>query len=145
MTVALCMSLTYASRPTIEAVLDALVDHNVELYRTGHIRGAPWWLAWVPDELVVCDAVSCKLADTSTLQDVRELYQAGRGSCGPLACAYAAWLRHSGEAARTRLISTGQDLWHVVAVVGRKVYDPQVIGARASSSTQGNPQGAQHG
>ena len=134
MSVAMCISLRYATKRTIEAVCEALAEFNAELYARGTVTTPPWSWRWVPDELVVCDATVCRVADTSTLADVSIIEPRGAASCGPLACAYVAWLRvHEGTPARIEAQKLGDGVWHVTArgsMLGRAyVWDPQVIGA----------------
>ena len=137
MSVSVCIEASILPGETIVAVLDALVTLNERLISQNRVRMPPWNLRWVPDELVVCDASACAYADTSKLQDIVVLMDRGQGSCGPLACAYAAWLTVvDGRPATVRLISTGRDKWHVVALADgadgtpEVAFDPQVIGAR---------------
>lgn len=130
MSVKLCLDLQTLDQVEILGAFGVLIEHNVRLYRRGLVRRNPLGIRWNPDDP----------ASESVLRDVYLLVQAGEGSCGELACAYAGWFRFNGSPARVELISTGScarpgerpescSLWHAVAVVGAETWDPQVIGA----------------
>jgi hypothetical protein len=141
MSVRLCLAVHRLQPKTIAALLEALVLHNAEQYAAGLVTSSPFDLEWRPDQLMECDDDGCRIASTSTLRDAKLLQERGYGSCGELAAAYAAWLQVNGVRAagsgRTRrgrgdlkLIRTGINTYHVVAVFFGTVYDPQAIGAR---------------
>jgi hypothetical protein len=127
------MRVTYASPRFLMACLMALVELNAELYNARSNLHAPWSLIWVPDQLEVCDASGCRFADTSTLIDVVDLERIGAGSCGPLACAYAAYAATRARArdVSIELLPDVEDAWHVVAHANGRLLDPQVIGVHA--------------
>jgi hypothetical protein len=115
----LCIRARALSARTITTVLHALVEINVEIYSAGLVTRSPWRLRWVPDGY----------APTSTLRDAQILDDAGEGSCGELAAAYAAWLIvHKHGDAGVELLSDGPNAWHVRALQGSTVYDPQILG-----------------
>lgn len=125
--VSICILMRKVTPIGIGGILDALVAHNVEIMRLSNWTTPPWHLRWRPDDF----------DNVVILQDVTELYQRGYGSCGPLACAYAAWEIHRGRDAGVRLISNGPQSWHVVAESNgnglrdgdaRRIFDPQTIG-----------------
>lgn len=121
MSVRLCVEVHRAPPELIAGVLAALVEHNVELYRSGEVQRSPWQLRYVPDEH----------APESILRDARVLMMRSYGSCGELAAAYAAWMVvHEHGSGTLELLSDGPASWHVVATKGRTVYDPQILGAR---------------
>lgn len=132
MSVSLCIEVDRLPASAIARTLDLLLALDVDLYRAGVVKQPPWGLLWVPDQLVICDANACRFADISKLQDVAVLQRRRQGSCGPLACAYAAWLHVHERAASSVQLQQGasDDEWHVVARVGSTIYDPQTIGAR---------------
>lgn len=120
MSVSLCIRAKRLDADTIARTLVTLVDLNVEIYRSGEVTRAPWYLTWVPDDP----------ANVSTLHDAILLEERGFGSCGELACAYAAWLVvYQHGAGNLQLLSNGPAAWHVTATRGKLIYDPQFIGA----------------
>lgn len=129
----MCMRVTYASPRFLMSCLLALVELNVELYAARPNLRAPWALIWTPDQLETCDASGCRFADTSTLLDVVDLQRQGYGSCGPLACAYAAYAvqRSRARDVSVELLPDVEDAWHVVAHANGRLLDPQVIGVHA--------------
>lgn len=119
MPVRLCLALDVADPETIADVLRVLVHVDLRLYKDQVVVDPPWGLRWIPDGV----------ADTSTLRDVALLHERGYGSCGELACAYAAYVSFSqGRGCSLQLLSNGPDSWHVVAIDGDRVLDPQMIG-----------------
>lgn len=117
----LCIETVSLSADTISRVLITLVEHNVELYAAGEVTRSPFYLRWEPDDY----------AHASVMRDAVLLDRRGYGSCGELACAYAAWLAVHYNGARTlQLLSNGPDAWHVTATRGQTIYDPQVLGRR---------------
>jgi hypothetical protein len=119
--VQLCIEATTLSADTIARVLVTLVEHNIELYAAGEVTRSPFQLRWIPDDY----------ATASVLRDAVVLERRGFGSCGELACAYAAWLAVHHHGPKTlQLLSNGPEAWHVTATRGRTIYDPQVLGRR---------------
>lgn len=131
MSVRVCVAVHRAHPRLIAAMLAALTEHNVAQYKAGLVKRPPWHLEWRPDQLVECDDDGCRIASTSTMRDAKMLEDRGYGSCGELACSYAAWLEvnKGGEASLT-LIRTGADTYHVIAEHGGQEYDPQTIGGQ---------------
>jgi len=119
--ISICIHARRVPPQTILGLLDVLVAHNVALYRDGEVTGSPWHLRWVPDEHDV----------VVLLQDVAVLSQKGYGSCGPLACAYAAYMiAVRRKVARVKLLRNpagGPNSWHVIAVSGKTILDPQFM------------------
>lgn len=129
MAVRMCIVAHSMPRAFLEAVLDALAAINGGLYHGGVVKSPPWSLRWVPDPVYVCDENGCILANEATFQDVSVLAVTGRGSCGPLASAYAGFLRSKGRDAHVKLQRAfGPSSWHAVCVSGGSVFDPQQIG-----------------
>lgn len=120
MSVSICIRARRLSPAAIARTLINLVEIDIELYEAKIVTASPWSIVWVPDDE----------AETSTMSDVSILLDRGYGSCGELACAYAAWLavfRHGGKT--LQLVPNGSlDAWHVRATRGRCIYDPQVLG-----------------
>lgn len=131
MSISICILMRRHTPIGLTRTLEALVAHNVELYSAGDVTVAPWGLRWTPDPY----------DNVVILQDVVELQARGHGSCGPLACAYAAWQIHKGADAGVQLISNGPESWHVIAMSNanglrdgdaRRIFDPQTIGDRSN-------------
>lgn len=119
MAVNLCIRAYELQPETIARVLVALVEMDVDQYASGLVTRSPFTLRWVPDPM----------GDTAMLRDAYCLTDRGYGSCGELACAYAAWLQvHSRGEGKLDLLSNGENAWHVVANAHGRVYDPQHSG-----------------
>jgi hypothetical protein len=129
MSVAICLEVETATEDTIAGAMELLVERNVAIYRAGLAR-APWGLRWVPDELVACDDHGCKVARVTMQQDAIVIERNGQGSCGSLACAYAAWLIVGGVDAGIDLWPNGAGKYHLIAKDRERTYDPQQIGAQ---------------
>lgn len=116
MCIELCDAMEIATRH-VRAELDELTARNVILYTSGVVTTPPWGMAYVPDSR----------SRTVSMRDACVLATAGRGSCGELSAAYAAWLIAEGDSrAHVRVIEQGTNAWHAVAVSGDgEVYDPQ--------------------
>jgi hypothetical protein len=129
MPVKVCIVAHSMPRSFLEAVLDALASINGGLYHGGIVKAAPWTLRWVPDPVYICDDNGCMLATEATFADASQLALVGQGSCGPLAAAYAGYLRAKGRDAVVSLRNAfGPHSWHAVCVSGGSVFDPQKIG-----------------
>lgn len=120
MAVDLCARLHSVDAQDVTDLVGALVAINVRVYRSGLVKSAPWRIRWYEDAM----------GGSVKMEDVRVLERLGRGSCGPLAAAYAAWLIVNASGATIRVIPGGKpDAWHVITVDSRgDVYDPMEIG-----------------
>lgn len=129
MSVRICIETAGLPGTTILDVLLALHALDVQQYKRRIVTVSPFHLGWVPDQLVECNDTGCWVNREANLRDAYLLEQRGYGSCGELACAYAAWLDVTkGEGAQIVLSGQGKNLWHVVAEYDGRTYDPQAIG-----------------
>lgn len=115
-----CIELCDSAAIDTEHVLALLVEltsRNFALYSQGVVADPPWSLAYDPDAR----------SRTVAMRDACMLASAGKGSCGELAAAYAAWLALEGDPdVQIAVIPQATNEWHAVAIGGDgTTYDPQ--------------------
>lgn len=131
MSVSVCLRLSDPQGADLAELLEVLTKVDARQYAEGALQ-SPMRLRWKPDELVTCDGAVCTVATVATLEDAVLLERRGAGSCGPLAAAYAGWLRAKNidASAHVGVARTGESTWHVVCLSSLGTIDPQERGTK---------------